>query len=368
MYRCLSYVWGEPEHTRQILIDGQRFQVQQNLYDFLDMARSKTRRIGPLWVDALCIDQDNTAERNHQVQQMGEVYSKAAEVLIWLGKDPNYAATLRAVGLARSTFRMRFVEVSTAYDEKLFSDVYWNRAWFRPKKGTRTNSSIFSFLWVVQEIVLACKLSVLAGDEEIAWDTLFRNIPALGLEHVLSDSPFARFQYKDEYRSKDRALLLLLERYQEKECTLLCDRVYSLLSLCGPGKDLQVDYQVSELDLAYQVLDACQEYLCLYYFALIGGTLGLDRLDRIPPASAKSYPYLEIVIPTHHYYYDRRRRRDVIKITRYRSNGYTGPKKSFLITCDNWTWRPEDAPTYKLKSPSLYTSISAASKHSITSW
>jgi hypothetical protein len=41
----------------------------------------------PLWIDALCIDQRNTAERNHQVQQMGRIYSGATTVPIWLAMD-----------------------------------------------------------------------------------------------------------------------------------------------------------------------------------------------------------------------------------------------------------------------------------------
>jgi FAD/FMN-containing dehydrogenase len=37
-----------------------------------------------LWIDALCIDQNNNEERGEQVQQMGSIYSKAERVIIWL--------------------------------------------------------------------------------------------------------------------------------------------------------------------------------------------------------------------------------------------------------------------------------------------
>jgi hypothetical protein len=40
-----------------------------------------------LWVDAVCIDQSNNIERNHQVQQIYTIYSLARRVLIWLGDD-----------------------------------------------------------------------------------------------------------------------------------------------------------------------------------------------------------------------------------------------------------------------------------------
>jgi hypothetical protein len=39
-----------------------------------------------MWVDSICIDQNTTSERNHQVKQMGDIYSQAATVLVWLGE------------------------------------------------------------------------------------------------------------------------------------------------------------------------------------------------------------------------------------------------------------------------------------------
>jgi hypothetical protein len=38
-----------------------------------------------LWIDALCINQEDDRQRGHQVEMMGSVYLQASEVLIWLG-------------------------------------------------------------------------------------------------------------------------------------------------------------------------------------------------------------------------------------------------------------------------------------------
>ena len=38
-----------------------------------------------MFIDALCIDQSDIAERNHQVRQMGDVYRAAKAVVAWLG-------------------------------------------------------------------------------------------------------------------------------------------------------------------------------------------------------------------------------------------------------------------------------------------
>jgi hypothetical protein len=45
-----------------------------------------------LWIDAICIDQDNIAERSRQVQMMTEIYQRAASLLTWLDPDQGDAA------------------------------------------------------------------------------------------------------------------------------------------------------------------------------------------------------------------------------------------------------------------------------------
>jgi hypothetical protein len=40
-----------------------------------------------LWIDALCIDQESIVERQHQVRQMGLIFSAAKAVASWLGMD-----------------------------------------------------------------------------------------------------------------------------------------------------------------------------------------------------------------------------------------------------------------------------------------
>jgi hypothetical protein len=40
-----------------------------------------------IWADAVCIDQQNNAEKEQQVQRMAEIYSKASRVIVWLGES-----------------------------------------------------------------------------------------------------------------------------------------------------------------------------------------------------------------------------------------------------------------------------------------
>ncbi len=91
---CLSYMWGDASHLRSILVNGCRMLVRANLWLFLHTAR-RMKIGGWLWIDAISIDQDNIPERNHQVQQMAQIYKLARHVLIW--PEPLYRTASRGV-------------------------------------------------------------------------------------------------------------------------------------------------------------------------------------------------------------------------------------------------------------------------------
>src|ERR1700712_2257370 len=84
-YRALSYVWGDPKVTETILVNGQNFAATTNLASALRSARDHVLDDGGiLWVDAICINQNDLDEKSHQVQLMGDIYRQASIVLSWL--------------------------------------------------------------------------------------------------------------------------------------------------------------------------------------------------------------------------------------------------------------------------------------------
>ncbi|KAL6903965.1 heterokaryon incompatibility domain-containing protein [Trichoderma evansii] len=82
---ALSYVWGSSVEKLPIICNGEQFHVTQNLDSALRHLRDgEKERI--LWIDAICIDQNNTSERGHQVNLMKDIYRMASAVVIWLGE------------------------------------------------------------------------------------------------------------------------------------------------------------------------------------------------------------------------------------------------------------------------------------------
>jgi hypothetical protein len=80
------------EEMSSLESDMGRISVQQQ--PLADKSMSSAART--VWIDAICINQDDILERNVQVQMMGMVYEKATCVLIWLGEEiGNSGAGLR---------------------------------------------------------------------------------------------------------------------------------------------------------------------------------------------------------------------------------------------------------------------------------
>ena len=86
-FHALSYVWGEDTKPQEIIIDGKSIPITQNLYDGLRALQKSAYGLVRVWADALCICQDDLAERSAQIMLMREVYHSASMVVIWLGPN-----------------------------------------------------------------------------------------------------------------------------------------------------------------------------------------------------------------------------------------------------------------------------------------
>ena len=84
-FTALSYVWSSPEPDQTIACNGVDIVVSANGYSALRHLRTS---LGPftIWIDAICIDQANTKEKEDQILLMGDIYSQGATVYVWLGK------------------------------------------------------------------------------------------------------------------------------------------------------------------------------------------------------------------------------------------------------------------------------------------
>jgi Heterokaryon incompatibility protein (HET) len=80
---AVSHVWGNDDRTFKILVNGQSYFVTPQLWQFLLLAAERVSD-KPLWIDAICIDQGNVAEKETQLPLMGLIFSKTQKLIAWL--------------------------------------------------------------------------------------------------------------------------------------------------------------------------------------------------------------------------------------------------------------------------------------------
>ena len=91
-YIALSYTWGSNKHVRSVTVDGHQFKIRETLFEFLQSLPVQVTRV-PFWLDVLCINQRDTAERNNQVATMSNIYRQATAVYSWLGDTTSNIAS-----------------------------------------------------------------------------------------------------------------------------------------------------------------------------------------------------------------------------------------------------------------------------------
>ncbi|KAI4957079.1 hypothetical protein J4E86_005552 [Alternaria arbusti] len=89
-YEALSWCWGSAISEYAVSVTKEDEDYKMPVRKDLALALKYLRHQGKpriLWIDAICIDQENDVERNQQVQMMSRVYTRAANVCIWLGQQ-----------------------------------------------------------------------------------------------------------------------------------------------------------------------------------------------------------------------------------------------------------------------------------------
>jgi hypothetical protein len=222
-FEALSYVWGSETRNRRIYCDGYTIDITENLCEALQRLRNPTD-VRELWADSICINQENLEEKSQQVAIMGQIYSRASRVLIYLGPDPaghgpKVAALLTDVGgfLQDEMTKMEQVDwnafPSWQYyaNHPLLKDERW-----RSVRGL-LEQQWFERGWVVREAGLARQGLIVWGNSRISWQTFMRtatwiwgkleSLPGLPMGYVYRRLCGHMEAYMDRHNSTLRVLI-----------------------------------------------------------------------------------------------------------------------------------------------------------------
>ncbi|OQV05332.1 hypothetical protein CLAIMM_10092 [Cladophialophora immunda] len=276
-FSALSYEWGSLEPGLcEIYIDDMRYHVHHNLHRFWTTLLNINPADGykNLWVDAICIDQQETTEKNHQVQQMKKIYQTAANVLVWLGPSANGSDELfdflqdmcipnSAEDAIQSVSQLTWEEWKP-YQNKVFQAkiAVWKACEALCKRTYWTRT------WILQEILLAKQPLLFCGNKTVPWqawafvlDTLDKNpvrfiaqwapdiwgSPAMSL----SQQWFASIE-----QGQPENLFRLIQAFRQCRCSVLHDKVYGVLGLLPGESTILVDYRREIEDLFLDLLEA----------------------------------------------------------------------------------------------------------------
>jgi hypothetical protein len=242
-YEALSYCWGSTDLCTGIVISAGRnrqsvYRVTEHLATFLHnilvVQRPAEDRLGYVWMDQICINQDDVAERNAQVRRMADIYKSATRVIVWLGQNSAFNEETLDITIN--------ADLHMKWRGKPFLD--WLRIWAvfgRPW---------FFRQWVFQEAVFAQHLWFML---DTGLETLSALLDLGRLLDDFSDEERAqKFAHKYNFAADlNRNLLYWIEDYArginsdyEELMELLCglsdlecqdqrDKVFSLIGFAG---------------------------------------------------------------------------------------------------------------------------------------
>ena len=236
-FTALSYVWGNPKITKPITVNNHTVDVTTNLAAGLrclvkQLAGGKDTLCSfQLWIDAICVNQEDVTERNHQVKLMRDVYSSAEHVFAWLGipkKQEARKSLSRGLGVINTVYE---AIKDLSYDE--FSDLSWApRCPFLTRGSLPYSSTVYGIggwnarvaggavscveknwlavdellrlpywrrVWIVQEtafarsLVLFCETGILHAHKLEFFGDYFGRFQKHAMESVLVRPPFIKF-------------------------------------------------------------------------------------------------------------------------------------------------------------------------------
>ncbi|KAK4454877.1 heterokaryon incompatibility protein-domain-containing protein [Podospora aff. communis PSN243] len=263
-YEALSYTWGESGNKPfTIELGDKRKHVTENLYEALHQLR-RADKDRWLWVDSICIDQENSDEKPHQVSHLRHIYDQADRVLVWLGSSTDDTDLLMDLMVeldtrARKNIKYRkdestawleeWVALSSSNEGGQMQNELNNRR--RDALGEIFARAWFRRVWILQEVFCAKRASVICGRKTVPTETfvmmprLMSINPGIHVQSVL-DIMLGCLR-RHSWRSQEPDLQTLLRRFRASEATDPRDKIYALLGISSDilaNGALRPDYSV----------------------------------------------------------------------------------------------------------------------------
>ncbi|KAF1810925.1 HET-domain-containing protein, partial [Eremomyces bilateralis CBS 781.70] len=149
-YTALSYTWGNIQDKKEIILNGRPALVTQNLHMALQQIRHMPGMLGAilqplsLWIDALCINQQDKNEKAVQIGYMHQIFANAQWVVAWLGPEGDESGAIMDVINQGNSIDVGSIPAPALLS--FLSRSWWTRAWVLQECMA---ASAASFMWLV---------------------------------------------------------------------------------------------------------------------------------------------------------------------------------------------------------------------------
>ena len=300
-YEAVSYTWGGENGDASlccpvyvgpywdILLQSRNCSA---MLQFLRPFESHGRRL--VWVDALCINQDDDFERGVQVAKMGFIYRNSRRVVVYLGED------VVTIASGQHPLRRRLEDAIPPQTATFMGidnqDLVAGNA--EINLGRLLQRRYFSRVWVIQELLLASQVTIRADDLELRMDaatseTILRRHP--NFEWSDTSAPWMELACRGKLSRFN--IMQVMALTANSKASDPRDKVYGLLGLVdkdSPGDSLPPDYSLSPIQVNIGVAAHC--LLDLKFCEVLGMN------PRPPPSSWISFLDARYATIIHHWF------------------------------------------------------------------
>ncbi|KAI8192982.1 Heterokaryon incompatibility protein 6, OR allele [Colletotrichum sp. SAR 10_65] len=171
-YVALSYAWGSSRRSNKIIVNRHVHLITFNLDRALRAIRPTTESI-VIWVDSVCINQEDAVEKSHQVGLMHDIFGSATEVIAYVGDGldrsrQDYPRRFARLGLA-DPVRFTGKRTDLPIIERSIS------LWQNPMRSSEPRDKIFALLRLALDLEKDALLSI-DTDYNVSVHTLFARV------------------------------------------------------------------------------------------------------------------------------------------------------------------------------------------------
>jgi hypothetical protein len=315
-YDAISYVWGSAPASVTVKCNGRPLVVTSTALETLHylhqyQTNTTTRKI---WIDAICINQEDEEEKATQIPLMREIYSRARAVVVWMGlstpETDVFFAEFQDVRVKLQTWKAKHdIDPDCAHPDEEE----------RPRRGVAfwggmsqlLENEWFRRLWTFQEIILPSTATLLSGDLWVDFDEfedflmdgwynstyfLRASTTAFGVNDMLALRTCASIKFYRDWNDGNRGAKEIhahnvgmeFHSLRERHVKEPIDRVWAIVGLLK--RDLR-DRLSSQVDYSAKGRDEYWKTWIMFAKLLMNEYCGMSLLD-MPPTREPKPPHL----------------------------------------------------------------------------